>query len=665
MKAKDQKIIFIVSLAAVLILISVVIFSPLRTVLFGKAVGDFVQSVQFFPEGRPNLYLANSTIAQQSASFSYRRNYILYYFDRSATVQDPLINICNVTGGRWPFFTPSYTNCITQPSTQTRVSNGYNVLFNNNQTCIRVDDSTFVPPIFNTNIYECAVPVTTVFGINVQCTSSVRQNDFINCTLALNNTVPAGNIFGAQFVINARNLSPSGIGTAGINFQTISPFLGSSAGLGGQTVLYKQTADATPAGPLATFSLRGTANGVYNVNLSNLIVVSGSRSATVLVQGSSPIGGSCTSTADCALVPFITNPSTAVVSCANDGLCGGAQAACGSVQQCINPGCLNARCINPFETCNDGIDNDRDGFIDCADLSGPYQCSTDPNCADADGDGIRDAVDNCRLVANPTQTDTDGDGRGDACDVCPLNSDPFQTDSDGDGRGDLCDNCQFIANPTQTDLDGDFIGDPCDPNDNDGPLGDLDSDGVINRNDLCPNTAAGAAVDVNGCAAAQRDTDNDGVSDANDLCPNTAPGAAVNANGCSAAQIDTDSDGVSDATDNCIAVVNANQADADGDTVGDACDNCRFTANQAQTDTDGDGIGDACDSLVNGLIGDVNFDFIVNVQDVLGVVNHIIGRTLLTGNALVAANANCDNTIDIRDVLSIVNSIIYSQTLVC
>lgn len=36
-------------------------------------------------------------------------------------------------------------------------------------------------------------------------------------------------------------------------------------------------------------------------------------------------------------------------------------------------------------------------------------------CADADGDGHCDAVDNCPLDYNPSQIDADGDGHGDAC----------------------------------------------------------------------------------------------------------------------------------------------------------------------------------------------------------------------------------------------------------
>ena len=38
--------------------------------------------------------------------------------------------------------------------------------------------------------------------------------------------------------------------------------------------------------------------------------------------------------------------------------------------------------------------------------------------ADADGDGIADAQDNCPTVANSDQLDSDGDGVGDACDQC-------------------------------------------------------------------------------------------------------------------------------------------------------------------------------------------------------------------------------------------------------
>ena len=58
---------------------------------------------------------------------------------------------------------------------------------------------------------------------------------------------------------------------------------------------------------------------------------------------------------------------------------------------------------------------------------------------DFDNDGILNAVDNCKLVANTIQTDTDIDLIGDACDNCPTIANPGQEDSNADGIGDHCD----------------------------------------------------------------------------------------------------------------------------------------------------------------------------------------------------------------------------------
>jgi outer membrane protein assembly factor BamB len=78
------------------------------------------------------------------------------------------------------------------------------------------------------------------------------------------------------------------------------------------------------------------------------------------------------------------------------------------------------------------------------------------NGVDVDGDGIADELDNCPLIANPTQNDADADDLGDICDSDDDNdglldseedsnnngsvdageTDPFNSDTDGDGYSD-------------------------------------------------------------------------------------------------------------------------------------------------------------------------------------------------------------------------------------
>lgn len=58
---------------------------------------------------------------------------------------------------------------------------------------------------------------------------------------------------------------------------------------------------------------------------------------------------------------------------------------------------------------------------------------------------------------------------------------------------------------------------------------DTDRDGVMDRQDRCPDTPLGALVNSRGCSS---DTDRDGVPDGIDRCPRTPPGAAVDRFGC-------------------------------------------------------------------------------------------------------------------------------------
>jgi YD repeat-containing protein len=222
-------------------------------------------------------------------------------------------------------------------------------------------------------------------------------------------------------------------------------------------------------------------------------------------------------------------------------------------------------------------------------------------CADSDGDGVCDSVDNCPATPNPSQADADHDGIGDACDPCP--NDPLN-DVDGDGICGNVDNCPTVANPTQADADHDGIGDACDACPND-PLNDVDGDGICGNVDNCPTVAN----------PTQADADHDGIGDACDACPNDP----LN---------DVDGDGVCGDVDNCPTVANPTQADADHDGIGDACDacpndplndvdhdgvcgdvdNCPTVANPTQADADHDGIGDACDACPHDPLNDIDGD---------------------------------------------------------
>lgn len=74
---------------------------------------------------------------------------------------------------------------------------------------------------------------------------------------------------------------------------------------------------------------------------------------------------------------------------------------------------------------------------------------------------------------------------------------------------------------------------------------DADGDGVVDAQDKCPNTPAGAKVDAKGC---ELDSDGDGVVDRLDQCPDTPKGRKVNAQGC---EMDKDGDGIVDGLDQC------------------------------------------------------------------------------------------------------------------
>ena len=143
-------------------------------------------------------------------------------------------------------------------------------------------------------------------------------------------------------------------------------------------------------------------------------------------------------------------------------------------------------------------------------------------------------------------------------------------DSDGDGVLDKEDPCPNEAGPVENQ--------GC-------PWPDTDGDGVLDKDDQCPAVAG----TLNGCP----DSDGDGIKDSEDACPTVAGIARFN--GCP----DTDGDGVQDSEDQCPTVAGTLNGcpDRDGDGVKDSDDQCPTVAGTLNgcPDKDGDGVKDSDD----------------------------------------------------------------------
>ena len=212
------------------------------------------------------------------------------------------------------------------------------------------------------------------------------------------------------------------------------------------------------------------------------------------------------------------------------------------------------------EDANESVDSDGDGVGDNADMF--------PNNAnesmDSDGDGIGDNADEYPLVdnfidsdndgildledafpADATQTnDSDGDGYGDNAsgnnpDMFPNLSTQWM-DSDGDGYGDNWGNSSW--NSTRViDFPGEFVENAESADHCPTISGNSTADGIFGCPDGDDDGIADQYDEFNGTIPL--DSDNDGVLDSEDLCPDTTEGVSVDENGCEVtSQAESESD---------------------------------------------------------------------------------------------------------------------------
>jgi thrombospondin type 3 repeat protein len=259
----------------------------------------------------------------------------------------------------------------------------------------------------------------------------------------------------------------------------------------------------------------------------------------------------------------------------------------------------------------------------------------EPPCrgADSDGDGVVDAVDDCRTIYNPDQIDSDGDGVGDRCDNCPSVPNPDQSSRDGDLLGDVCDNCPDTFDASVEDLDNDARFDVFEDSNHNGILDgcvvdpvtggtvcqeDRDGDGRLTPPNGCEGDER-EDINCNGLLDFEVDKNENGILDPDEdtgipcsnplICPSGfEPDTRFNGkfdtedrNGNLILDdtpypdwIDYNHNGIPDLGE-YRAMKGPDPKDTDGDGIGDICDNCPDVPNPGQEDRDGDDRGDACD----------------------------------------------------------------------
>ncbi len=153
----------------------------------------------------------------------------------------------------------------------------------------------------------------------------------------------------------------------------------------------------------------------------------------------------------------------------------------------------------------------------------------------------------------------------------------------------------------------------------------------------CHDTTLTVVRECTVCHTAGVDSDGDGVLDADDLCPGTAAGAIVDEYGCSVVQVDVDEDGYCDVgapsngPDDCVPT-----------------DNCPTVPNPSQIDDNNDGYGDACVPP-----GSVSPDADIGGNPVIGENTTVAGGTSIGDSATIGDNVTISKDSVIGDDITV------------
>lgn len=63
-------------------------------------------------------------------------------------------------------------------------------------------------------------------------------------------------------------------------------------------------------------------------------------------------------------------------------------------------------------------------------------------------------------------------------------------------------------------------------------------------------------------------------------------------------------------------------------------------------------------------LGDVDSNNVINIDDAMAIINHIVGRATLSGNQLLAANADGNGSVNIDDAMTVINYIVGRITAI-